>query len=96
MVLGARPRMAGHWNFNLSLLDRRDFEQQLTRLVQRELVGAVIESMWWERLKDRIRSITTEYSQRLALDKAKKVKAREDSLSRAVAGWGGFLRDSLS
>lgn len=73
MALGARPRMAGYWKFNLSFLDRQDFRQQLIRLVQQELMVG--------RLKDSIRSFTTEYSQQLILDKAKKEKALKDSLS---------------
>lgn len=44
-------------------------------------MGAVIENRWCERLRDRIRSFATDYSQRLALGKAQKVKALNDSLT---------------
>lgn len=40
MMLDARLRIAGHWKFNLYLLDRRDSQQQLIRLVHPELLGA--------------------------------------------------------
>ena len=95
VVLENRPRLAGYWKFNLSLLDRRDFREQLIRLVQRELVGAVIGNRWWERLKSKIRAFVTKFSQRLALDKANKMKALEDSLSRAEAG-GDSLEIALA
>lgn len=71
-------------------MDKRVFWQQLTRLVQWELVVVVIENKWWERLKDRIRAFITKYSQRLALDKDKKVMNLEDSLS-----WEEVDGDSL-
>lgn len=63
------PRMAGQWKFNLLLLERLDFWEQLIRLFQ------------WGRLLRfgdgrglRIRFFTTEYTQQLALDKAKNVE----------------------
>lgn len=57
-------------------------------------MGVVNGNNWWEKLKDSIRSFTTEYSHRLALDRAKMVKTLEDSLSWVEAG--GFPRDSTS
>lgn len=42
MVLGTKPRLDGHWKFNLFLLDRQDFRQQLTRLMQQKLVGVLL------------------------------------------------------
>lgn len=65
---------------------RRDIQQQLIRLLQRELVWAVIGNKWRQRLTDSCMSFTTEYSQRLSLDKAKNMKALEDSVYRAVVG----------
>lgn len=41
MVLCSRPKMAGHLKFNLSLPDRQDFWQYLTRFVQWEIGWAV-------------------------------------------------------
>lgn len=40
-----RPRMVGHWMLNTSLLDMEDFRMQLTRLMQWELMGAVVVSV---------------------------------------------------
>lgn len=42
MALGPRDRMAGHWMFNMSLLDWRAMQRQLTRLVQGKLVGRLL------------------------------------------------------
>lgn len=88
------PRVAGHCRFNLSLLDRRIFRQQQRRLGQRKLLGAVIGNKCCVRLKDSIMTFTNECSQRLALDKAKKVKSLKNSLSWAEAGV--FPRDRFS
>lgn len=47
--------------------------------MKQKLVEAVIANRWWERLKDRIRYLTTEFSQRLVLDKPNKVKVLKGS-----------------
>lgn len=48
-----------------------------------------------ERPKDRIRTFTTEYSQRQALNTSTKVKAINDSLAKVEAG-RGFPKDRSS
>ena len=84
--LADRPRLAGYWKFNTSLLEIRDFRDRLESLIQRALVGAVTGNRWWGSLKHRIRDFATKYGQQLNLDKAKEAKSIEDRLSRAVAG----------
>lgn len=87
MSLDSKRTLARHWKFNSFLLDRRNFRQHvLTRLVQREFGGAGIRNKWWERLKDCIRSFTTEFSQSLALDKCKRLNVIKESDSGG--GWG--------
>ena len=44
---------------------------RLENLIQRALVGAVIENRWWASLKYRIRDFAIKYSQQLALNRAK-------------------------
>ena len=88
MQLGDRPRSASYWKFNASLLDKKDFRDQLTGLIQRALVGAVTGNKWWGNLKALIRSFTVKYAQRLALDKATAEAALEQTLSQAVDGGG--------
>ena len=47
-------------------------------------MGAVTGNRWWESLKFRIRDFAIKYGQQLQLDRAKKAKSLEDTLSRAV------------
>lgn len=42
MALVTGTKMAGHWQFSVSLMDREDFRIQLTRLVQLELERTVV------------------------------------------------------
>ena len=86
LLLGDKPRLAGYWKFNCSLLEREDFRDQLVGLIQRDLVGAVTGNKWWGNLKHRIRTFTVKYSQRLAVDKATAETLLEDKISRAMAG----------
>lgn len=53
-------RMVSSRKFIVSFLGREDFRLQLITLVQQKLVVAVIGNNWWENIKDRIRSLTTE------------------------------------
>ena len=46
-----RPSLAGYWKFNTSLLEIRDFRDQLESLIQWALVGAVTGNRWWVSLK---------------------------------------------
>ena len=57
--LGNRPRLAGYWKLNTSLLEIRDFWDRLESLIKRALVGAVTENRWWGSLKHRIRDFAT-------------------------------------
>ena len=91
--LGDRPRLAAYWKFNTSLLGIRDFRERLEILLKRALVGAVIGNKWWGTLKFRIRDFTIKYCQRLALDKAARVKDIKDRLTRAVEGGDSLAAD---
>ena len=84
--LANRPSLAGYWKFNTSLLEMRDFRDQLESLIQRALVGAVTGNRWWVSLKHRIRDFATKYGRQLKLDRTAEVKFIDDRLSRAVAG----------
>ena len=84
--LSARPKLAGYWKFNSTLLELEDYRLKVTELIQRALVGAVTGSKWWVSLKAKIRRFSVQYSQRLALDKAKAKKRLEDKMTRAVEG----------
>ena len=81
-----RPSLAGYWKFNASLLEIRDFRDQLESLIQRALVGAVTGNRWWASLKHRIRDFGTKYGRQLNLDRTAEAKSIEDRLMRAVAG----------
>ena len=84
--LANRPRLAGYWKFNTSLLEIRDFRDRLESLIQRALVGAVTGNRWWVSLKHRIRDFATKYGRQLKLNRTKEAKSIDDRLSRAVAG----------
>ena len=84
--LSDRPRLASYWKLNTSVLGVCDYSEGLVLLIKRALVGAVIGNRLWADLKFRIRDFTIKYCQRLALDKAAKVKAIEDRISRVVDG----------
>jgi len=84
--LNDRPRLVSYWKLNTSVFGIRDYRERLAILLQRALVGAVIGNKWWADLKFRIKDFTIKYCQRLALDKAAKVKAIEDKISRALDG----------
>ena len=49
-----RPSLAGHWKFNTSLLEIRDFRGPLESLIKRALVGVVSGNRWWASLKHRL------------------------------------------
>ena len=84
--LANRPSLAGYWKFNTSLLEIRDFRDQLESLIQRALVGVVTGNRWWGSLKHRIRDFATKYGRQLNLDRTKEAKSIDDRLSQAVAG----------
>ena len=48
--------------------------------------GAVVGNRWWGSLKYRIKDFVIKYCHKLRLDRAKKAKALEDWLFRAVEG----------
>ena len=56
-----RPSLASYWKLNTSLLEIRDFWEQLETLIQRALVGVVTGNRWWESLKFRIRDFAIKY-----------------------------------
>ena len=91
-----RPILAGYWEFNTSLLEIRDFRDQLESLIKRALVGAVTGNRWWASLKHRIRDFATKYGQQLNLARTAEAKSIEDRLSRAVAGGGESLGVELA
>ena len=80
----ARCRISGHWKFNSSLLDWKDFQDQLELMLKRELLGAIIGNSWWGKLKDSIRSFAADYSRRLKLDKVAEQRVVESKLDRVV------------
>ena len=82
--LANRPSLAGYCKFSTSLLEIRDFREQLETLIQRALVGAVTWNKSWGSLKYRIRNFAIKYSRQLKLDRARKAKSLEDRLTRAV------------
>ena len=84
--LANRPRLAGNWKFNTSLLEIRDFRDRLESLIKRALVGTVTGNRWWGSLKHRIRDFATKYGQQLNLDRTKEAKSIDDRIFRAVAG----------
>ena len=84
--LANRSSLAGHWKFNISLLEIRDFRERLESLIKRALVEAVTGNRWWVSLKNRVKDFTTKYGQKLNLDRTKEEKFIDDRLSRAVAG----------
>ena len=86
--LANRPRLAGYWKFNTSLLEIRDFRDRLESLIKRALMGAVTENRWWASLKHRIRDFATKYGRQLNLNRTKEAKSIDDRLSQAVAGGG--------
>lgn len=51
ITLGPRDRMSVHWIFNVSLLDRRAMQRQLTRLVQAKIVGWLLGISGWNGLR---------------------------------------------
>ena len=81
-----RPRLAGYWKFNTSLLEVQDFRDRLESLIKRALVGTVTGNRWRVSLKHMIRNFATKYGHQLNLDRTKEVKYIEDRLSWAVAG----------
>ena len=80
----AKCRMSGLRKFNSSLLDEKDFRDQLELMLKWELMAAIIANKWWGKLKDRIRSFAVEYSKRLNLDKIAKQRLIEDKPDRMV------------
>ena len=81
LCLANRPSLAGYWKFSTSLLEIRDFWDQLESLIKWALVGAVTWNRWWVSLKHRIRDFATKYGQQLNLDGTKETKSIDDRLS---------------
>ena len=79
-----RPTLAGYWKFSTSLLEIRDFWEQLETLIQRALVRGVTGIRWWGSLKCRIRGFAFKYGKQLNLDNIMKAKFLDDRLSRAA------------
>ena len=89
--LANRPSLAGYWKFNTSLVEIRDFRDQLESRIKRALVGAVTGNRWWVSLKYSIWDLATKYGRQLNLDRTAEAKSIDDRLSRAVAGGGDSL-----
>ena len=60
--------MSGDWKFNASLLDEKNFQDQLDLMPKQELTGAIIGNSWWATVKDRIKSFAADNSRRLKLE----------------------------
>ena len=71
LKLGERTYLANYWKFNNSVLEIRDFQEQLEKLIHLALVGL---------LSGIVSGITVKYCQKLTLDKAKTEKFKEDRL----------------
>ena len=76
--------MFGFWKFNSSLLDEKDFRDQLELMLKRELMGAIIDNNWWGKHKDRIRSLLRRVEERLKLDNVTEQRLIKDKLDRTV------------
>ena len=90
MRLANKPRLAGYWKFNTSLLEIRNYWDRLESLFKRALVGAVSGNRWWVSLKTWIRDFATKYGRQLNLDRIKEAKSIDDRLPQAVAAGGGL------
>ena len=55
----AKIRMYGYGKFNASLLDEKNFQDQLKLIL---MIGAIFGNSWWTKIKDRIRSFAIDYS----------------------------------
>ena len=58
-----------YWKFNESLLDEKDFQDQIELMLKQELTSDIIGNSWLAKLKDRIRSFATDYNRKLKLDR---------------------------
>ena len=43
--------MSGYWKFNASLLDEKDFQDQLELMLRQELRGTFLEKVGWLKLR---------------------------------------------
>ena len=86
--------LVSYSKLNTSLLEIREFRDQLESQVQRALVGAVTESKWWGSLKHRIRDFAIKYGRQLTLVRTKVEKSLEDKFS--LAGDGGSRSQRIS
>ena len=85
MILGkAKPRMTGYWKLNTSLFDEKDFQDQLSLMIMRELTGSVFGNKFWGGLKNKIRSFAADYSRRLNRENLAAQAAIEFSVEEAV------------
>ena len=63
-----RLEMSGYWKFNTSLLDEKDFQDQIELTQRQELAGTIIGNSWRANIKHRIGSSAADYSRRLKLE----------------------------
>ena len=76
----SKPRMTGYWKLNAALLAEKNFQDQLTLIIKKELTGSVMGNKWWMNLKDKIRLFATDYSKRLNRER----KAAQATMERRV------------
>lgn len=81
------PLKHGYWKFNMSLLDMKDFWEQLLLTINWELSGAMFENKWWDHLKITFRSFVANYSRQLNLDGQTTQKALESRIEPIVKSW---------
>ena len=82
-----RPKLAGYWKLNSSLLESKDFRDELEGFIRGQLVGVgSIGSRRWVKFKADLRTFSIRYSQRLALIKARERRSREALINRVVVG----------
>ena len=79
-----RIRMSGYWKLNASLLEDKNFQNQLELIFKRELTGAIIGNSWWAKFKDRIRSFAADFGRRLKLDSLAEQRLLETRIDKAV------------
>ena len=64
----AKRRMSNYWKFNSSLLDEKDFRNQLELILKWELLVDICGNSCWANNKDNFRTFAADYSRRLKLD----------------------------
>lgn len=61
----------GNCKMNVSLSTHQAFENRISKLVRRKLLGAIVNNCWWKALKRAIRVEKVGFSKEIILEKSR-------------------------